>query len=230
MQYVQDSDERYPMDKGGDWCEQLYPYVKANEIFTCPSDKAKPGSSVSELSYGINQSIASPKGIYYAQALLAGQFNDPAKTVGFFEMQCLSGYGVSRSTHKQSTVNAIGNGRRIYDAYATNLYYGAYTTGFMGGLSSSPLSPACNDTYGCFVGPDGIHNQGANFCFADGHVKWMLGSHVSTGMIAGQLGCDQDSATAGCRGKWSNAGVTGNFTSQAASTDTGDWEATFSPV
>jgi len=230
MQYLQDDDDNYPTNKGVSWISSLYPYVKSTQVFVCPSDTAKPSAGLGELSYGINQSIGSPNGIYTAPALTMSSFTAPSNTVFLFEMTCLSNYGLNLTTLVPNTVVPIGNGRRIYDAYATNMYFTAYTTGYTGGLTATPLSPGCNDTFGCFLSPTGIHGGGANYLLADGHVKWFQGGQVSTGMLAGHAGCDQDSAVSGCRGKWHNNGASGNYSSQAASTDMTDWAVTYSPI
>ena len=81
-------------------------------------------------------------------------------------------------------------------------------TGYFGGaLSRLSIPPAVNN----FTGQTGRHLNGSNFLFADGHVKWLMGTSVSAGL---------DAPTP--------ASPEGSFT--AAGTQSGLYQATFSPI
>jgi len=49
---------------------------------------------------------------------------------------------------------------------------------------------------GWTVSQDGLHNGGSVYAFCDGHVKWLLGSQVSTGRTQSDARCNQDGVPA----------------------------------
>lgn len=69
LQYVQDYDEMFPRKKTA-YKELIFPYVKNNEIFTCPSD------AKGTISYAMNSNM---------QGAILAAVNSPAQTVLFYE-------------------------------------------------------------------------------------------------------------------------------------------------
>lgn len=77
----------------------------------------------------------------------------------------------------------------------------------------------------CFPSATGIHTSGSNYAFIDGHVKWLPGAQVSSGLIA--------IAPSNPQGATGNASVNYGYYSKAAGTqgsDTPPFTATFSPI
>ncbi len=232
LQYSQDYDESY-LNSTSDWTSEIYPYIKASGVFGCPSDVSKPGSTRVPLSYAINYAVTGYYGAYVAHSLVISKLSAPSSTIMFFEGQCVNGYGWDPVAQAEFVVNASGYGRNIYDAYAFHMYYMYQATGIMGQQpSTNNISPPCSavtNNNECNPQVGGRHSGGSNFALADGHVKWLPPTEVSTGMSAAGLGCNQDDPnTAGCRSK--HVSGNGYYNSQAASTDISTWAATFSPI
>jgi prepilin-type N-terminal cleavage/methylation domain-containing protein/prepilin-type processing-associated H-X9-DG protein len=61
IQYCQDYDERYPFSSGGyentsiKWWDRIYPYVKNNQIYSCPSAS---GAGAGKVTYNYNTDLA----------------------------------------------------------------------------------------------------------------------------------------------------------------------------
>jgi prepilin-type processing-associated H-X9-DG protein len=78
--------------------------------------------------------------------------------------------------------------------------YGQYDTGYLGKMSVTTR----NFDITKFRSPGGRHLEGANYSFADGHVKWLKGASVSPGyapktttapQVGGQLAAGTDDTT-----------------------------------
>ena len=183
MQYVQDNDKSYPLglvtDRGVGWAGQIMPYVKASQVFTCPSDTTIAGGQNSAISYAMNQSTiwAAPNCTAPYQA---SQFTSPPVTIMVFEVAGVAWFPATDAPYFGSwSSSPTGNGMAPY-----NFYYGhaavsgqvGYSTGvfpYNGESSSDP-------TYA----PGPRHSNGSNFIFADGHVKWMTANRISPGLSA----------------------------------------------
>ncbi|MDR3710642.1 MAG: DUF1559 domain-containing protein [Capsulimonadaceae bacterium] len=194
LQYVQDYDETYPSGLGTwmngttlvsnyqGWAGQIYPYVKALGIYTCPDDTLV--SSVNwqaQMSYAMNYQIMNGIGGGAMQGLKASQLTAAANTVALFEAEgglaneCtvagpITCDATSPSGDGWPTSDLNNNGDYNNGSTTTAI---VYATGQMGTpfTSSADYVPA-------------RHSGGANWLAADGHVKWLLGTKVSNGSNA----------------------------------------------
>jgi prepilin-type N-terminal cleavage/methylation domain-containing protein/prepilin-type processing-associated H-X9-DG protein len=83
MQYAQDYDERFPPSTGGyestsiKWWDRIYPYVKNNQVYSCPSAS---GAGAGKVTYNMNVNLA-----YYGDTPSSvhtiGEMIYPAQTV-----------------------------------------------------------------------------------------------------------------------------------------------------
>ncbi|HEY3329217.1 MAG TPA: DUF1559 domain-containing protein [Capsulimonadaceae bacterium] len=187
VQYVQDFDEvMYGTDEMTEFPGWIYPYIKAKEVFSCPSDtKPAPVQSGGTkghviISYAVNNNLAKVN---------LRQFSMPVATVVYFEVT--GGQG-DPSICPCTGSGIPGNPCKIGTACAFNAPYQAcraLDTGPMGGTCSVVVPSATlppTNTYQCYTNwdmpfADGRHNAGSNFAFFDGHAKFMKGTMVSAG-------------------------------------------------
>ncbi|RYG59922.1 DUF1559 domain-containing protein [bacterium] len=193
LQYTQDYDEQYPaagwsgvQSLGYGWAGDIYPYVKSKQVFACPSDAAgliAPYNSASlqalpRISYAINASLFFnyyiANGYPAAQGKMAA-FNAPSKTVMLLETASQTADMSDIDENFSSAAPGIGSPFIIY-----NRNYGQYDTGYLGNMSKDTQRYLIS----YFRTPQGRHLEGANYAFADGHVKWLKGSAVSPGYSA----------------------------------------------
>jgi prepilin-type processing-associated H-X9-DG protein len=161
MQYIQDYDERFPVwqhgsDRTTGWAVTLQPYLKSTQIFQCPSEKTAPDQNPSNVGYSdyFYNSNLGPRN--------GGRWN---WQLGKAALTIISGDAASFSANNISnggTMTATGksaiNGRQTGPAIAQGQW-----------------NPATNGL---------IHLDGANYGFADGHVKWMRSSKVTRNPVA----------------------------------------------
>ncbi len=232
-QYTQDYDEKYFVGVSNctdlgyyfpyGWGAAVYPYVKSEQVYVCPSDgPVKLRGGRVPVSYATNMSIGSDgtPGSGVKGALSA--FNSTAKTVLLFEAHMsaepvLGGLdgtiltqGVPELTFGGTdTTSLTGNGTagNMLGTCDGTKPSGYYNTGAMSGQTvPATATPARANV----TTPNGIHLEGSNFLFCDGHVKWLKGGAVSPGTSAASSTAAQ-TATA------------------AAGTDAPGYAATFSP-
>jgi prepilin-type N-terminal cleavage/methylation domain-containing protein/prepilin-type processing-associated H-X9-DG protein len=173
MQYIQDSDERFPFAgcgtgngcnsfaqcggptaPAGSWAELSQPYVKSTQVFKCPSDAR--GASFTA-SYGPNGRLGGAGGSPSpGAAKLLSEVDQVSKVVLWYE----DNYPTA------NTYNRIECLDWIYAPSGIGLNVVAHT----------------------------IHLEGANFAFVDGHVKWLK---TVTGGGDTQAGISSDPAFAG---------------------------------
>ncbi len=194
VQYQQDADEQFPCGNnffGGanagakhgqisGWAGQIYPFVKARGVYTCPDDTTQPTvAGQSAVSYGYNQAIN--YGIYdgndHASSFGSlSKFNAPANTVVLFEITG-NGADVTNSAETNS-ISAPG--------FTTNNWFtGSSVNGnlqYATGVMSDPNQTVGGDRN--YAAKTGRHTDGSNFLAVDGHVKWLRGSAVSIGWSA----------------------------------------------
>ena len=180
LQYVQDYDETYPQVAHGGppyfgWVQIINPYIKSYQVFQCPSestsgvtptDAYNPGGSAGNsdaTDYFISGLIANPPGGGFTGAKLA-RLQTPS--IGIM------------SGDQNPTIPIEGSRFKGQQRYALTANYtndtgedGAYCYGIIGG--------SADGRYGCqdlnTVDRDGAakrHLDGANYLFADGHVKF----------------------------------------------------------
>ncbi len=222
-QYTQDYDESFPVgftapmaSYGQGWAGQVYSYVKSTGVFKCPDDSTAQatnnGSPDYPVSYAFNSNL---------RERTLSVLNAPASTVLLCEVfgatarldQPDEGY----STATQNNFSPGTDGLPDY----SNTLNGALAdaadgTGSNLKLATGDMAAGPNgvDPYdatflGYYTGPTGIHSDGSNFLFGDGHVKFLKPIQVSSGHN-GTPGQDQATASAG--------NPRGNY--KAAATDT----------
>lgn len=238
-QYSQDYDEHLPVGSnvtvvaGPGWAGDIYDYVKSDAVFACPSDLTKldpatfSAADIDEVSYAYNQDCAQldVRGVAGAYS----KFASPARTVLLFETvntpALPSATGLTPVIGISGVWTSVaGNGYsgQLFNTVGTPT--GMYATGLMGdrpasiGMPQSPLVASGTDN-GQFDGATGRHIGGSDFLLADGHVKWLLGSLVSTGDTAQSANSVQDSTYPYTEG-----------TSRADGTAASGHTITFSPV
>jgi prepilin-type N-terminal cleavage/methylation domain-containing protein/prepilin-type processing-associated H-X9-DG protein len=191
-QYIQDNDEKLPDGEGylaaadnyqGDgsgWAGQVYPYIKSTALFHCPDDSTSAIGVRVPVSYAFNQN---------AQGVSDAQFQADSQTVLIFEISgdvsdvTKLGDGKGSGDTSVDNESAAGNG-------VTGTRGGTYTyeTGPMGSPAQSPDMTA----------PTGLHTNGSNFLFADGHAKWLHSASVSPGYNNPSPGCGQGMSGSPC--------------------------------
>jgi prepilin-type N-terminal cleavage/methylation domain-containing protein/prepilin-type processing-associated H-X9-DG protein len=188
MQYTQDFDESYPAYQAGGmganppggtwslgtdssgnyiwaWPQILYPYHKSIQVMNCPSGAGDVyANRPIRGNYGANINLIGPSSAVVKIASVAA----PANTYAVMD----AGYYI------------------MYTAYATpssssaRAQYGYYLPGIgeLGNACNPNLDGATGTTYDLLKGDcvDGRHFSGVNMAFADGHVKWLKTSVVST--------------------------------------------------
>lgn len=193
IQYTQDYDEQFPaagmsdtangpLALGYGWAGDSYPYVKNAQVFICPSDTSQlmapinkaPWTTYPKISYSINAAIF--YNLYYpTYPYPAGKlpaFTSPSKTVMLLETASITA-DVTNINENDSTA---ASGIQVpFNNGATKV--GQYDTGYLGGMSVTVK----NFLTTSYRNPQGRHLEGANYAFADGHVKWLKGASVSPG-------------------------------------------------
>ncbi len=169
FQYVQDYDEKMPNSPSAvvtaptannpfGWADSLQPYLKSTQIYQCPSETNPPASSgtyaTDVMGGGYTDYFLNSRSVGAAQA----QFDAPAVSVLMGD-----GQGGAAATAATST-----------SGYAGSAGYVISGLGGGGACAATYVARAAN-----FNGAQ-RHLDGANFAFADGHVKWQKGSTAST--------------------------------------------------
>ncbi|MEO7715831.1 MAG: DUF1559 domain-containing protein [Capsulimonas sp.] len=214
LQYAQDEDERLPNGAGNGasfwcgegWAGQCAPYLKSTALLRCPDDPTPSyGPADFTVSYGYNinlvetaanQSLAAAAQLYSGPPAPPGRtlsiFNAPSRTVMLFEVSGVTANvmdgqeGTELGGVSGAYLSAASNGldNRLYARKdMTTNAENRYATGVMGGRSPKPN--------GQFQPSLGRHANGSNFLLADGHVKWMSGDRVSSGLDAPLPLCSQ---------------------------------------
>ncbi len=183
MQYEQDNDEFMFGLKGATvagggtpgWASQLYPYVKSTGVYKCPDDPTAAatnlmgnGETDPPISYVCNRNL-----VGNSNAILAA----PASTVVLYEGQGSQTDPTNPLELGSAVGNCIGS-----PSVGTGFHAPLYATGNFPGRNMTLI-------------PRGtVHNNGANYLAADGHVKFLMPGRLSSGIDAVNAGTPQDTA------------------------------------
>ncbi len=208
-QYTQDSDEALPpgflapgVGYGQGWAGQTYSYVKSAGVFKCPDDSTTPttlnGVAYAPISYAFNSN---------ARGKTLSAFSAPASTVLLCEVfgatarldQADEGYSTGTAVNFSPGTDGLPdysntlNGALADDANGQGLNLKLAT----GDMAAGPngVDPYDSTFMSHYTGPTGIHGDGSNFLFGDGHVKYLKPVQVSSGHN-GSAGQDQATASA----------------------------------
>ncbi|HVK02531.1 MAG TPA: DUF1559 domain-containing protein [Armatimonadaceae bacterium] len=183
MMYVQDYDETWPCGRyitpssgspypgGHGWAQSVYPYVKNEGLFACPSDDTTvptgaPNNTV--MSYAMNANLAQ----------IADQdLTKPAMTVALVEVSGNDGY-VRDMSALDGRAPAASGPIVATGGSAGGLARGQYRTGPIG-FPERNFTDQSAPRLGL-----ARHNEGSNFLCGDGHSKWARGRTVSSGVTA----------------------------------------------
>ena len=143
-----------------------------------------------------------------------GSYTYSPSSDGVVLLNCMNG----------SANNHLGFGS---PAYLNSVPQPVFVTGYLGRSSGERyagvgVDGACGSS-SCFPVP-AIHNSGANYSFMDGHVKWLVGDQVSSGLAATSANAPQDAPAGSPYYAYSSkaAGTQGS--------DSPSFTATFSPI
>ena len=236
---------------GNGWAGQIFPYVKSKAMFTCPDDGVNNGFAGStEFSYaynfnipnGINNPTAwSPNGYHIGINGAASGLTSPDHSVLVCELTKGVGFlngDTSEAVSGSPYASPSTNGWDISVGAAPGVYnYSPLSTGYMGnrsvqvsGFYNAAPFPGSSQGNGVITTPaDGIHTSGSNFLLCDGHVKWLRGSQVSSGLTA-YAATDNQGVSSLSGDVMVNARAAGTQSSQGASAGSLPFTATFSPT
>ena len=187
MQYTQDYDERFPqtvqtVDMGLGWVQLINPYIKSYQLFQCPSEPTTgttwtdssqayyagyvpPPATISndQTDYFYNKFAGAAAGGYGTGSTIT-QINNPSVSI-------LSG---------DQGINADNNGLQGFadmPRYIAAGEQGDLCAGILGAASVTSgncSNRAALDRTGAAI----RHLEGANYLFADGHVKFQKPSQI----------------------------------------------------
>ena len=156
-QYIQDYDEKYPIDysatMGGSngWATTIQPYIKSTQILQCPSDTGAPAGGAGSVGFTD----------YWMNDNVSTQ-NEASFT--FISNTLLAGDGVGADQANYGNFSASPY-NCVYDTAATPpTYQKKWINAVNGGAATLGAAK---------------HLEGANYAFADGHVKWLRPTKIS---------------------------------------------------
>jgi len=217
IQYTQDNDETYPWGDqfatapngtnwsgthvGRGWAGKVFPYVKSVQVFRCPDDPT-PAPNVS---YGFNGDL---DGLGNNGKLASSVA--PASTILLTEVVNVTADPSNPLENNSAGGHGNDGGSGWIDQSGPTAYWAGGAFGSItcvGGANFGGYGP----------NPTGRHTGGANYAFADGHVKYLRPGSISPGNAAGSSTTDQT----GC----GNAAGTATL-----GTSPRNYSATFSPI
>ena len=163
MQYTQDYDERYPgyfyPSSNCYWVAQIQPYIKSAQVFQCPSESTAPGTLTG---VGVAPQ-ANVTDYFYNNALTS--YNGPANAEVGINQAAVNNVALT-------IMNGDWKSSSMYDQLPTKA---APNSGHncSGILGDTPVASGdCSDALALDRTAAVRHLEGANYAFADGHVKW----------------------------------------------------------
>jgi prepilin-type N-terminal cleavage/methylation domain-containing protein/prepilin-type processing-associated H-X9-DG protein len=186
LQYSQDYDESYPVGNlsiaatlhlGFGWASRIYPYVKSQQVFVCPSTHKEPSPwpATWTITYAYNNSVSDTRDAIGVSGKLSA-FNQTSKTVLLFET---TGYNTDFGAIDAAD-DTDGNVGEAQSWASTGSSSQSSNTPLPVNLATGQLSGMTTLTN--LKGPR--HFDGANYLMADGHVKWLHPQKVSAGQKA----------------------------------------------
>jgi prepilin-type N-terminal cleavage/methylation domain-containing protein/prepilin-type processing-associated H-X9-DG protein len=192
MQYVQDYDEKYPLVCEGliganstiranfnqpqaqGWAYLIQPYTRSLQVLQCPSESTAPNTSAFNVS-GYSD--------YFYNGLVGGRSQ---ATIQYPSNTIMNGDGAGAGTF------ADGSGNNLSMGTSWSYAYRSITATNVGTSGVAYSDGSFSRTYGSDI----RHLGGANYAFADGHVKWLpplavqsvpASSNVSTFRVSSEL-------------------------------------------
>jgi prepilin-type N-terminal cleavage/methylation domain-containing protein/prepilin-type processing-associated H-X9-DG protein len=251
-----DSNGALLKSSGVGWAGLVYSYVRNDRVFVCPDDLPATGGLGPGVSYAFNSNLAG-----YG----ASRLESPSRSVLLFEIEGVpadprlvypdtpgyysaAGNGVPRAVGKRlgcsdraSRTACLGMLADIAEpasenapAAAASINVGStlkMATGYLGGQYDESSIPPME-----YASPKGRHDDGSNYLFSDGHVKWAPGSRISPGAPAGASFCNQATDRDYSHVLPQPRGCPPPFPGDAAGTDqrnrdgTSEYDGTFSPT
>jgi prepilin-type processing-associated H-X9-DG protein len=165
--YKQDYDETLPRTRSGyseispsnpyAWADMMQPYLKSTQLFQCPSETNSPNTVVGAT--GTAPDVVRPGYSDYFMNTATQGISDA--TLASPSLTVLLGDSDS------------GNSNNKFDGCSYDYADQSYL----------PVGSACAtaQSYIINLGSAGRHLDGANYAFADGHVKWLKGSIIGGG-------------------------------------------------
>ncbi|MGI4789323.1 MAG: DUF1559 domain-containing protein [Janthinobacterium lividum] len=199
VQYNQDADEKFPTGGNGaglGWGSRIDSYVKSTGVYKCPDDPTATATNLEgknepdvPVSYGLNSDLG---------GVALGQMNASSSTVLLFETQGA----------QADITNPVNDSGAAYGVYASPSGSGGDSATLAGyldwsknakyvcGISSTVgMGNPSRGAVGYLANP--VHTGAANFAFADGHVKYLLGTKISAGSNAATTTDNQDTTKVG---------------------------------
>ena len=226
VQYAQDAEEKYPATlasaayhNGEGWAGTIYQYTKSTGVYTCPDDSTKGTSPATAVSYGYNGGFANNTG-----GIALAQLQSSAKTILLYEATGVTvDVANELSFDKDNQYSPSGDG-----ACGEGYHNAQYATGVFPLLTTPSGATAGGNNPPFFATQTGRHTDGANYAFADSHVKWLRPAQVSPGQHNPTA---NDAGTAVATVPVCTGTNGGNFNSNnivAANTGNGTFVGTFS--
>ena len=182
-QYIQDYDEYYPLyalDIGtgaNGWTRNIQPYVKSEQIFQCPSEKGRqlqtltsnnPAQTFSDYSYNwaIGYVAAGPMSIKSSAI-------DSTANVAMLADGGFNGYEFDYWNCPPATTTFDNTNCNVLSVHGT--------TRKIPGAAGGTAYTSASDTNKAPI----RHLEGANYAFADGHVKWLKPEAITNAAPSG---------------------------------------------
>jgi len=238
VQYCQDADENLPVGyddgnpgsgefSGMGWAGNIYSFAKSTGVFACPDDSTNAAAGLYKVSYAYNFDISRGKvscNVTDPPVSALSQFNSPASTILLCETRLTTPNitdpakgGRGAAVHSPF----VDGGPDTWDTLVGGLGNAAtkMDTGYLANRSGTTTP---------YAAPLGRHSDASNYLLNDGHVKWLRGTQISSGLIGVNTVAtsQQDGITlAGICSTLNTAGGTSG-TFQGG----GTYTATFSPI